>query len=280
MRFIPCAFLIWLAAVCGSPAGTPFSAAIPFEDDQGLLWVAVQSPRSHRPLHFLFDTGAVVSVVNAGTAVMLGLHGGRKIPVRGVEATLTGHWPVKLTATAGNLTLPAKYLSLDLSRLALACGRPLDGLLGADFIRGRVVEIDFKSHELRFSADVSPAKSDTVLRLVRRHGCFCAPVGVNGQPEQWMRLDTGCASALQWVASGTSAKAESARPAIGLAACTLAQAETKVSLGGNEFEQVPTGLHRRAIFAGESGLLGNGLLHRFKTVTIDAKSLRLVLTPM
>jgi hypothetical protein len=43
---------------------------------------------------------------------------------------------------------------------------------------------------------------------------------------------------------------------------------------------VPTGLHRDAIFDGEVGLPGNGLLSRFKTVTLDATSARLILSDL
>ena len=63
--------------------------------------------------------------------------------------------------------------------------------------------------------------------------------------------------------------------AIGLAEISIPQTETTVRLGQHEFEKVPTGLHEEAIFPGEAGLLGNGLLSRFSTVTIDAKAGRL-----
>jgi hypothetical protein len=65
--------------------------------------------------------------------------------------------------------------------------------------------------------------------------------------------------------------------AIGLAKLNIPQTQTTVSLGGQTFRNVPTGLHREAMFEGEAGLLGNGLLSRFKTVTLDAVSNRLIL---
>ena len=95
-----------------------------------------------------------------------------------------------------------------------------------------------------------------------------------------MRLDTGCATALQWVTADLKTSAQSDKPAIGLAELAIPQAKTTVSLGGKQFDQVPTGIHRDAIFAGEAGLVGNGLSSRFKTVTIDTKSARLVLGPI
>ena len=60
--------------------------------------------------------------------------------------------------------------------------------------------------------------------------------------------------------------------------CSTFSLPPTVVLGELEFEKVPTGLHDAAIFPGEAGLLGKGLLSRFSTVTrIDAKAGRLLL---
>ena len=59
--------------------------------------------------------------------------------------------------------------------------------------------------------------------------------------------------------------------------CSTFSLPPTVVLGELEFEKVPTGLHDAAIFPGEAGLLGNGLLSGFSTVTIDAKAGRLML---
>ena len=268
-------FVVFGGVQAALPSPTP---AIPFEYYEGLLWVQVQVPQSTRPLNFIFDTGADVSVINAGTAKALRLKTGNWIRVQGVHATMTGHWPTRLMARAGDSVLPSRYLALDLSRLARSCGRPLDGLLGADFIRGRVVQIDFASHQIRFPDEVSPAVSDTVVPLELRRNSLCVSIGVNAVKDQWVRVDTGCATALQWVTSDIKTSRQSGKPAVGLAKLDIPQTETSVFLGGKRFDQVPTGIHRNALFDGEAGLLGNDLLSRFKTVTIDTKSARLVLS--
>jgi hypothetical protein len=281
MRFFCGAFWFCFVVFGGVQAASPFpTTAIPFEYCEGLLWVQVQVPQSTRPLNFIFDTGADVSVINGSTAKALRLKTGNWISVQGVHATMTGHWPTRLTAKAAGVTLPSEYLALDLSKLARSCGRPLDGLLGADFVRGRVVQIDFASQQIRFPDEVSPAVSDTVVPLELRRHSLCVSIGVNDAKNQWVRLDTGCATALQWVTSDIKTSSQSGKPAIGLTKLAIPQAETTVSLGGKRFEQVPTGIHRNAIFGGEAGLLGNGLLSRFKTVTIDTKSARLILGPI
>jgi hypothetical protein len=193
---------------------------------------------------------------------------------------MTGHWPVKLEATAEGLALPDKYLALDLSKLSHSCGRPLDGLLGADFFRGRVVQIDFASQQIRFPDEISPAASDTVVPLELHRNSICVSIGINGRERQWVRLDTGCATALQWMTADSKTHRQSDKPAVGLTKLAIPQAETTVALGATRFDRVPTGIHHTAIFPNEAGLLGNGLLSRFKTVTIDMKSARLVLDPI
>jgi hypothetical protein len=254
--------------------------AIPFEYREGFLWIQVQVPQSDRPLNFILDTGADVSAINSGTAKALGLKTGNRINVQGVRATMTGHWPARLTAKAGTVVLPPEYLALDLSKLSHSCERPLDGLLGADFFRGRVVQIDFASHQIRFPDKASPAAADTVVPLGLSTNSICVSIGVNGHERQWVRLDTGCATALQWVTADTKTLRQSDKPAVGLTKLAIPQAETTISLGTTRFEHVPTGIHHTAIFPNEAGLLGNGLLSRFKTVTIDTKSARLVLGPI
>ncbi len=62
------------------------------------------------------------------------------------------------------------------------------------------------------------------------------------------------------------------KPAVGLTELSVPQTVTSIHLGGWRIDDVPTGLHHDAIFPGESGLLGNGLLATFGVVTIDAKS--------
>jgi len=49
-----------------------------------------------------------------------------------------------------------------------------------------------------------------------------------------------------------------------------------VSIGSRAMDKVKTSLHGRALFEGEAGLLGNGLLSRF-TVTVDWPNRQVVL---
>jgi hypothetical protein len=102
-------------------------------------------------------------------------------------------------------------------------------------------------------------------------------VEINGGKPQWLRVDTGCASPLQWVAGQAAAESAPRQIAVGLAEVAIPQAQTSVRLGQLEFKDVPTGLQSRRFLAGETGLLGTGLLERFSVITIDTRARRLVL---
>lgn len=105
-------------------------------------------------------------MLSLDTARRLGLPLGGKVRVSAVSKTLTGHWPVKIRAKLGSLVLPQDYLALNLrDRLSDACNRPVDGLVGADFFRGRVVEIDYDAQKLRFLDALPPKDTGDCIPL-------------------------------------------------------------------------------------------------------------------
>ena len=275
-RFWISAFFV--AALFRASAAASTLPEIPFQYREGLLWVEVNIPQSKKPLHFLVDTGAGVSAINLKTANLIGLELGQKVMVHGVEAMLTGYRQQHMAAQAGDVQLPSEYLAVDLEQLSSSCEQHVDGLLGADFFRGRVIQIDFKAQKIRLLKLAETEKSDEVLPIQFRPCGMRVAIKVDGHAKQWVRLDTGCATPLQWVKSHVRPEqCTGERMAIGLAKISIPQATTTVAIGKYQFEHVPTGLHKLAIFPGEAGLLGNGLLSRFSTVTIDAKAGRLIL---
>lgn len=274
MRILFC-FVLAISVVLAR-AETPV-AEFPFEFREGLLWVQVRVAERQEPLHFLLDTGAEVSVVNLDTAKRLGLTLGPRVSVRGVHTSMRGYWPQTLSATASDVDLPSSFLALDLSKLSRACERPVDGLIGADFFRDRIVQIDFAAQMVRLlNAGDVPEQTDFLPLEVRPCG-MRVKASVNGGKPQWLRVDTGCATPLQWVTSTVRPEKCSGKVAIALTKLNILQSRTTVDLGSHTFRDVPTGIHRTAIFPGEAGLLGNGLLSNFSRVTIDAKTGRLIL---
>jgi hypothetical protein len=272
----PCLTAIFAFALLKAHAAVPATAEFPFEFREGLLWIKATVPESAEPLNLLLDTGAGISVMNAATAERLKLSLGRAVTVHGVGTTLTGYWLRPVSASAEGVQLPANFLAVDLQQLSKSCSRPVDGLLGADFFRDRVVQIDFDALKVRILPRQETPWAEPIPLQLRPCG-MRVQVRVNGHKAQWVRLDTGCVSALHWVTSDVRPEDCLRKPAIGLTELSVPQTETTVQLGSHRFQKVSTGIHAEPIFQGEAGLLGNGLLSRFSTVTIDAKSGHLIL---
>jgi hypothetical protein len=268
-------FALCVGQAVAAPA-TP--GEIPFRLRDGFIWIEVTVPGSRAPLNFLFDSGAQVSVINTATAQRLGVKRGRPVNVAGVGNTTTGFWPQTLDAAAGGVQLPGKYLMLDLGRLGEACtNATVDGLIGADFFRERIVQIDFAKEVVRLLRERPVEAGTQSLPLQARPCGMLVPVQINDSKRQWVRLDTGCASALQWVTASVRPEGCTKRVAVALTSFSVPVTQTTLTLGAVRFEAVPTDLQGEAIFPGERGLLGNGVLSRFQTVTIDAKRKEVIL---
>jgi hypothetical protein len=218
-----------------------------------------------------------VSVINLQTAQRLRLSLGRPVKVQGVKSLATGYWPERLFARAGEVTLPKNYLAVDLRNLSDACGCRVDGLIGADFFREHLVQIDFNAKQIRLLKSISPSEHQESVSLKMQATGMRIPLRVNDGEQLWMRLDTGCASALQWVNTRTPTDHCPRQKAVGLTAVAIPQVETTVRIGKMEFKEVPTGLQVEPLFAGEAGLLGCGLLSRFSVITVDTAAGRLLL---
>lgn len=268
--------LLAAAALLQAHAEGPACKEFPFQFRDGLVWVEAPVPGKTERLNFLLDSGAGVSVLNIPTLEHLGLERGKRVVVQGVGALVEGYWPQHLSLSVGNVALPKNYLAVDLTELSGACESRVDGLIGADFFKGQVVQIDFRASKIKL-LDSSEGAGQENIPLKYRRAALLVPARINHGKRQWLRLDTGCSSELQWVTGQQVAQVESHRVAVALAKISIPVAATTLELGSMRFESVPTGLHHQAIFSGENGLLGNGILAKFNSITIDAKAGRLVL---
>ena len=272
-----CLSLLVLSLALGRAHGS-VPVEFPFEYREGLLWIKVQSDLSPEALNFIVDSGAAVTSLNLDVAKRIGLQRGTKVPVQGVHTTLSGYLHDKVSLKCGAIKLPSRCLAIDLSPLSCSCKRSLDGLLGADFFQGRITEVNFAESRIRVLDSAVASEFDTVLPLDVRSCGMRVPLAVNEGKNNFFRLDTGCASDLQWVTSKVPEQCAK-KVAIGLSQLAIPQATTKVRLGNIEFEGILTGLHKTVIFPGESGLLGNGILSRFSSVVIDARGGQVLLRP-
>ena len=75
------AIVILAAALLRVQAAPDTHGEFSFQFREGLLWVEVTTPKSARPLNFLLDTGAEISVINLDTAKQLGCALGAKVSV-------------------------------------------------------------------------------------------------------------------------------------------------------------------------------------------------------
>lgn len=266
MRIIslyPAAYFVLFGLV-----GAKASVEIPFESHAGMIWVQIQS-KEDKALHFLVDSGAGISVIDLGVARRLGFRLGNRSVVQGVGYRASAHTIGDFDGSVSGLKLPAKLLAFDLSAVSHACGRQVDGLIGMDFFRKRIVQIDFGNRKVRvLSRGELPKQIGDCLPLAVRRDSLCVAVKVADQRPEWVRVDTGCRSALEWVANPVNAR----RLGVAVAVNSKIQRATllDVQLGSQRLKGVRVGLHRRRIFPGESGLLGNGLLSKF-LVTFDVE---------
>jgi hypothetical protein len=241
----------------------------------GLVWADVDctSMTGQTTLHFVVDTGAASSCVNLAAAKRLGLRMGGAVDVAGVGGMATGYRCGDFDGTVGGMPLPGNVLALDLSGPARGCSRMIDGLIGADFFRGHVVQIDYARGVMSGGAALA-LKRGMPGRFA--NNVICVPVAVNGGPARWTRLDTGCTDALDWC-EGAGPRAKAAH-SVALASSCRGAVLADVTVGDAHLHGLPVKLHARQIFPGEAGLLGNAALSRY-TVTIDGIDGRVELTP-
>jgi Aspartyl protease len=254
-------------------AATP----IPFEFRDGMIWLKVAVAGRGEPLYFLLDSGAGASVLDLAAAQRLGLKLGSRQNVQGVHSRSIAYRVDGLVAHAASVAIPSSLLAVDLSGPSRGCHQRIDGLLGADFFRNRIVQIDFAAQTIRLLQrdEVNPSGCE-ILPLTARNDTLCARISVDGNAPEWLRLDTGCNSTLEWVVTGNKAK-KLGIPTLGFNSGSVREFHTDVQLGSKRIGAVKTGIHTEQMFAGEAGLIGNGLLSQF-TVTIDASKRRCLLS--
>jgi predicted aspartyl protease len=258
-------------------AGSLFaSAPIPFEYRDGMIWVKVSVAGRKERLNFLLDSGAGASVIDIVAARKVGLKLGDRQTVLGAGGRSVAFRVDGFRAQAADVAVACSLLALDLSAPSAGCHQRIDGLLGGDFLRDHIVEINFAAQTLRLLRrdEVNTGGYDA-LHLTRRNDTLCAQISVDGNAPEWLRLDTGCNTSLEWVVSGDRAR-NLGNASAASNASSVREIETNVLMGGVRIDAVKTGVHREQMFADESGLIGNGLLSKF-TIIIDAAGQRCLL---
>ncbi len=129
----------------------PGPVVIPFELVTRHILIRVRINNS-APLWFIFDTGDKVAIVDLGRAKSLGLNLRGETNVGGAGAgTLKGSYvrdaSLNVVGVEGN-PQPV-VLAIPLDGLQPRFGHDIDGIIGADFIKQFVVEVDYPARVLR-----------------------------------------------------------------------------------------------------------------------------------
>ena len=198
---------VLLALTPSAPTASSQSApvTIPFELATRHIVVSATIGKS-RPLSFVLDTGAHTALVRMDVAKELGLKldgtvnvGGAGPGVQQGSFARDANWA--LTGLKG-FSQPVAF-ALPLPELPHAFGRAVDGIIGGEFIRQFVVEIDYQAKQLRLHQPASftykgPGQAVNVEFVNSTHPTISAivtPAG-RGPIERRFLFDIGASSAL------------------------------------------------------------------------------------
>ena len=183
MKLIRLMTLVLALVCCAATSGVapaaqknPEPLVIPFELVTRHILIRVKINNSD-PLWFIFDTGDKVAIVDLGRAKSLGLTLQGEVNVGGAGAgTLKGSTvrdaSLNVIGVEGN-PQPV-MLAIPLDGLEPRFGHDIDGIIGADFIKQFVVEIDYSARVLRLHEKNKFAYSGSgeILPLTFIHGGY------------------------------------------------------------------------------------------------------------
>jgi Aspartyl protease/PDZ domain len=276
-------------------AGQAPVARVPFEMNGNSIYLQARVNGSE-PRWFVLDTGAGVTVLNATTAGSLGLKAGKAGTLRGAGGVVQSTGITGLTLDVGGAVLKdVSVTSIPLAQLENAAGRAIDGILGVDFFRRYVVEIDYEARQLTTyePAAYGYAGRGETLPLTFRdnHPHLRAQVKFPGRPplEGDFVIDAGSSMQLTMLPAFTEknrlrdsvpvAFTAYAHGVGGDFALPVARAET-LRIGGFTVERPVTAFPTAGTFGadGIAGNIGTAILRRFKVV-FDYSRKRLHLEP-
>ena len=155
--------------------GSAVAETIPFTYERRVPFVQVQ-PVNHQkaPLCFILDTGASTTIINWTTLHALSLdfyqtaRPGKDFDTAttcGMGDTPAGHVQ-GVRATCGALPLSSTALRTDMSNIGRSVGHRVDGLLGTDFLRDKVLTIHFESRTL--CVEPAPGTENILTRILNK----------------------------------------------------------------------------------------------------------------
>lgn len=270
---------------------------IPFELSNNLVLLQAQVNVS-QPLWFIFDTGANASIIDAQLVKELKLRAGRKAQGSAsggaIEAELI---PGVSLALPGVKVFNQTVAALPINGISPMFGKSIGGIIGYDFLKQFVVEVDYDAkvmnlfapagYEYRRSGDIVPIKFINKkpfvigkLKLEGRDaiaGTFMIDTGAN----EAMTVNSPFVRANQILKSLTRIK-QANLGGLGGAAKSITARVENIQLGRFviikplvSFSQAAEGSDALANYA---GVLGGEIFRRF-TLILDYSRQRIILEP-
>ena len=201
MRALFLCLLLTIANLCGFAQARSKEQVIefPFEFYKHEIILQV-SVNGKGPFNMMLDTGTDPSGVDLATAKELGLklHPlGKEITGGGTDANKGYYTQLPLVEVGTFTAKNVDALAIDLSKVSERLGKPLHGVLGHSVLNGRIVQIDYPNHVVRFYARSPLSKTEqantskrTVMSFRYVDNVLIDDVSVNGK-KMVGNLDTG-----------------------------------------------------------------------------------------
>jgi len=208
-------YLTWLCLILTSAsisASPPMlsregGVRLPFEHYYGLIFLSLRVNGSE-PMSFVFDTGASLTFINESRATALGLtlRDSQRIAGRdGGEGSINLAFAKGVAIDLGGARFAPDQVGVtSFAWVEKFLGHPMDGILGGDFIRRYVVEIDYAGKALTlyepktYHAGNGGENAETLaLKMIGLYPCVSARLKLPGREalDVLLGIDTGAAAA-------------------------------------------------------------------------------------
>jgi membrane-associated protease RseP (regulator of RpoE activity) len=281
--------------VGAQPPASKTVARIPFELNGNEIFLQLRVNGS-RPLWFGLDTGAAGSVVNTATAEVLGMkmEGGHQATGAGGQVPSSRVQGVTFDIGSAQLK-DLTVATIALTSIENAMGHTMDGILGYEFFRRFVVEIDYEKQFLNLyepAGFVYEGRGESLpISFIHNHPYVRAKVAAQGREpvEGNFVLDTGSNFPLVLLNSFVNANrlADSSTKTlkifgrgVGGEIMMPVGRTSRLILGSYSLENPVTSFPQSGTFAQAeaAGNIGGALLRHFK-VTFDYSRSRMHVEP-
>ena len=282
------------------PTNVQFAAGhsalnIPFDFEFNEIVVTVRVNDS-APLKFMFDTGAGASLLSARKAAGLNLKQVDRVKATGVGGSLKGTLAKGVSLSVPGVKVTNQRLVLLPLDFPFCEGRDIEGIIGYDFIKEFVVEIDYEARTISLFEPSSyqyPGPGDVIPLTITNTPRVHARIALPGKPpiEGQFEIDTGSDGVLSInspfvnrhkLLSALSAQVSDRGRGLGGESQRIDARLGNLQLGRFTIATpiVSFSLDTKGSLAAEDndGPIGNEILRRFK-VTIDYSRQRMMLEP-